>query len=83
MHALEQQLEEYKSLLEQIIQKSAKGEGERRFNNPCIRASDVASQYFCEKKVELQYLHGEIETEIKKSEAMLMRNCSKAANWLA
>ncbi len=25
--------------------------------------SDVAQQFFCEKKVEMQYLHGEIETE--------------------
>jgi len=30
-----------------------------------VRASDVASQYFCEKKVEMQYLYGEIETETK------------------
>jgi len=62
----EQQLEEYNSLLEQIIQKPTKGEGELRFDNSCVRASDVASQYFCEKKVEMHYLYGAIETETKK-----------------
>jgi hypothetical protein len=59
------QLEEYNSLLEQVIQKSMKGEGELRFGNPFIKASDIASQYFCEKKVEMQHLHDEIETERK------------------
>ena len=59
------QLEEYSSLLEQVFQKLKKGEGELRFSNPCVRASDVASQYFCEKKVEMQYLHGEKGTETK------------------
>jgi CRISPR/Cas system-associated exonuclease Cas4 (RecB family) len=61
----ERQLEEYYSLLEQVIQKSKKGEGELRFSNSCVRASDVASQYFCEKKVEMKYIYGQIETETK------------------
>jgi CRISPR/Cas system-associated exonuclease Cas4 (RecB family) len=59
----EQQLEEYTSLLKQVVQKPKKGE--LRFDNSCVRASDVASQYYCEKKVEMQYLYGEIETETK------------------
>ena len=33
-----------------------------RFNNRYIKISDVASQYYCEKKVELKYIHGDIET---------------------
>jgi len=65
MSELERQLEEYNSLLGQIIQKTKKGEGELRFDNSFIKASDIASQYFCEKKVEMQHLHGEIETERK------------------
>jgi len=36
-----------------------------RFNNKCIRVSDISDQYYCEKKVELAYLHGDIETEPK------------------
>ena len=65
MSKWKRQLEEYNSVLEQVIQKSTKGEGELRFGNPFIKASDIASQYFCEKKVEMRHLHGEIETERK------------------
>jgi len=59
----ERQLEDYTSSLKEIAQKTKKGEGELRFNSSLIKASDVAGQYFCEKKVEMKYLHGEIETE--------------------
>ena len=59
------QLREYNTLIEQLVLKLKKGEGELRFNRPFLIASDVAAQYFCEKKVEMQYLHGEIETEQK------------------
>ena len=55
------QFEEYYSLLEQ----AKKGEAKLRFNRPFIRVSDIALQYFCEKKVEMMYLHGDIETESK------------------
>jgi len=65
MNKWERQLEEYNSFLEQVLQKLAKGEGELRFGSPFIKASDIAQQYFCEKKVEMQHLHGEIETERK------------------
>ena len=46
-----QQLKKYNSLLDQIGQSKAKNEGELRFNRPTIRASDVAGQYYCEKKL--------------------------------
>ena len=36
-----------------------------RFDNRYIKVSEVASQYYCEKKVELKYIHGDIETESK------------------
>ena len=65
MSKWEHQLEEYNSLLEQVVQKVEKGEGELRFGGPFIKASDVASQYFCEKKVEMLYRYGEIATERK------------------
>ena len=60
-----QQLEKYNSFLEQISQKKEKNEGELRFNRCTIRASDVAGQYYCEKKIEMGYLYGEVETETK------------------
>jgi len=30
-----------------------------------IVASGIAGQFFCEKKVEMWYLHGEVESEAK------------------
>ncbi|HEC40983.1 hypothetical protein LCGC14_0753760 [marine sediment metagenome] len=36
-----------------------------RFDNRYIKISDIASQYYCEKKVELKYVHGDIDTEEK------------------
>ena len=59
------QFEKYCSLLEQIVQNEEKNERTLRFNRCTIRASDVGSQYYCEKKVEMEYLYGEVETETK------------------
>jgi hypothetical protein len=39
--------------------------GKLRFGRSAIVASDIAGQFYCEKKVEMQYLHGEVETEAK------------------
>jgi hypothetical protein len=39
--------------------------GNLRFDRCGIIASDVASQFYCEKKVEIQYLYGKVETEEK------------------
>lgn len=36
-----------------------------RFERSTIAASDIAEQFFCEKKVEMQFLYGEIESEAK------------------
>ena len=36
-----------------------------RFGRSVIVASDIAEQFYCEKKVEMQYLHGKVETEAK------------------
>ena len=33
---------------------------------PCLGASVIAEQYFCEKKVEMERIHGRIETESKR-----------------
>ncbi len=42
-----------------------KATGELRFDRSIVIASDIAGQYFCEKKIEMQYLHGKVETEAK------------------
>jgi CRISPR/Cas system-associated exonuclease Cas4 (RecB family) len=65
MSEWQQQLENYYSLVEELLEKREKAQGELRFSRYFIVASDIAEQYFCEKKVEMQYLRGEIETEEK------------------
>jgi len=65
MNDWKQQLKKYNSLLETISEKKEKKEGELRYNRCTIRASDVAGQYYCEKKIEMGYLYGEVETETK------------------
>ena len=65
MNPWKSQLERYNSLRNQIAETKEKNEGELRFSRCTIRASDVAGQYYCEKKIELEYLYGESETETK------------------
>ena len=40
-----------------------KKEGNLRFNRKNINVSDIASQFYCEKKVEFGYIHGTLKTE--------------------
>ena len=61
---MERQLERFDSLLKGLSQKQ-KEKGELRFNRSFVIASDIAGQYYCEKKIEMQYLHGKVETESK------------------
>jgi hypothetical protein len=58
----QQHLSEYLSFLKELSQESRES---LRFGRRVVAASEVAQQSFCEKKVEMQYLHGEIETEAK------------------
>jgi hypothetical protein len=48
-------IEQYDSLIKELIENREKGKGEFRFDRNLVIASDIAAQYFCEKKVELQY----------------------------
>jgi CRISPR/Cas system-associated exonuclease Cas4 (RecB family) len=65
MNKWQQRLAEYYSLAKELSKRLKEGQGELRFDRHFIAASDIAEQYFCEKKVEMQYLHGKIETEDK------------------
>lgn len=58
----ERHLAEYLSFLKEL---SEARESSLRFGRKALAASDIAEQFFCEKKVEMQYLYGEIETEAK------------------
>ncbi|HKM59987.1 MAG TPA: PD-(D/E)XK nuclease family protein [Candidatus Bathyarchaeia archaeon] len=59
------QLENFDSLLKELRESRQELSGKLRFNRPFLIASDVASQFYCEKKVEMQYIHGKVETEAK------------------
>ena len=65
MDKMLQKIEENYQLVEGIINKHEENQSKLRFNRPFIVVSDVAQQYFCEKKVEMQYIHGRVETEEK------------------
>ena len=65
MEKWKKQLKEFDAVLEQFRQTREKQDAKLRFNRSMVIVSDVASQYYCEKKVEMQYLHGEVETEEK------------------
>jgi CRISPR/Cas system-associated exonuclease Cas4 (RecB family) len=59
-----QQLKSFDTLLKELGQ--SREEGDRyRFGRSVVVASDIAEQFYCEKKVEMEYLHGEVETEAK------------------
>jgi hypothetical protein len=62
---LEQLLAEQERLLQAVMTKQENTDGVLRFGQTCVSASCIAQQYFCEKKVEMQYLHGKVETEAK------------------
>jgi hypothetical protein len=58
------QLQTFESLLREFSGKQ-NGNGRLRFNRPFVIASDIAGQYYCEKKIEMQYIYGKVETESK------------------
>ena len=65
MSEWKQKFQRFNSLCEIINQIKEENTGDLRFNRSTIRASDVAGQYYCEKKIEMAYLYGEVETETK------------------
>lgn len=65
MNSWKNQLREFDSLLRNLVERQKKGEGELRFNRHFIAVSDIAEQYFCEKKVEMQHIHGKVEKKEK------------------
>ena len=63
--AYEHVLDAQSALFHEIAQSRQTGESNIRFNRPWVAASSIADQYYCEQKVELRRLLGEIETEVK------------------
>jgi len=58
------QLESLNLLLKELKQDREAG-GRLRFGRSMIIASDIATQFYCEKKLEMEHVHGEVETEAK------------------
>ena len=56
-------LENFNAILSELRQGLQEQNRKLRFNKSFVIASDVASQFYCEKKVEMQYLLGRVETE--------------------
>ena len=62
MKKWEQHLKKYLSFLREL---SEVNESNLRFGQRAVTASDIAQQFYCEKKIEMKHLHGEVETEAK------------------
>ncbi len=56
---------QFESLQRELVNEVAAKKPNLRFKTAFVKASDVAQQYFCEKKLEMEYLHGRVETEEK------------------
>ena len=65
MYESKKQLEDFSLLLKEF-RDNRKQAGILRFERSAIVASDMAAQFYCEKKVELQYIYGTIETNSKR-----------------
>ena len=65
MRDWEKHFKEFNDLLREIASEKSSREAKLRFNCSFVKASDIAEQYFCEKKLDMQYLHGRVETEEK------------------
>jgi hypothetical protein len=61
----ERLLDEQTALFHEIALRRNTGDTELRFGRPWVAASSIADQYYCEQKVELRRLLGEIDTEVK------------------
>lgn len=79
MDAWKNQLEKYNSLLTLIAERKENSEKLLRFDRCTIRASDVAGQYYCEKKIEMKYLYGDVETETKNQGSAAHENLLEGA----
>lgn len=59
-------LEQYLDREKSIRQRLSPDSSNLRFNKAYLRASEIAEQYYCERKVEMTHIHGRVETETKR-----------------
>jgi CRISPR/Cas system-associated exonuclease Cas4 (RecB family) len=65
MRDWEKHFQEFNDLLQDLARRTSGDKAELRFNCSFVKASDIAEQYFCEKKLEMQHLYGQVKTEEK------------------
>jgi hypothetical protein len=61
MNKWEAQFANFGSMLKELGVSREQG-GNLRFSRSAVVVSDVAGQFYCEKKVEMQYRFGKVET---------------------
>jgi len=62
-HEWRDSLNNFKKVIKELIDRTRNFKSQLRFEVQAIPASSIAKQYYCEKKVELAYKHGEEETK--------------------
>ncbi len=66
-------------LREELIERVKKGKSSLKFNRPYLIVSDIASQFYSEAQLELDYIFGKIETEAQKEGAKLHERMAEDA----
>jgi hypothetical protein len=61
MNKWREQLESLDALFKEFKHNREKA-GRLRFGRSVMAASDIAEQFYCEKKLEMKYFHGKVET---------------------
>ena len=72
-------LENQVKLREELIKRIKKGESNLKFNRPYLIVSDIASQFYSEAQLELDYIFGKIETKEQKEGATLHERMAEDA----
>jgi len=66
-------------LREELIERVKKGKSNLKFNRPYLIVSDIASQFYSEARLELDYIFGKIKTEAQKEGAKLHERMAEDA----
>ena len=72
-------LENQVKLREQLIERVKKGDSNLKFNRSYLIVSDIASQFYSEAQLELNYIFGKIETEEQKEGSELHERMAEDA----
>ncbi len=71
--------ENQEKLREELIEHVKKGDANLKFNRPYLIVSDIASQFYSEAQLELDYIFGKLETEEQKEGSKLHERMAEDA----